>query len=493
MEDAQSSEDIQGPKLGYWLLEHTKGTAKRAKFPSTDLSFATHSANIVRLIKTSHDAQDAEAILEAQATLQNYVLLTCCAKIYGRLARGVDDRDIFEYATTKSADLAEKMLGTDFKRLLQTRGLSQVFRDFTRRERGTASRLCKFLLDQQGGTTISEDTRNDLIKFANLLNDDDALVAYSNEVLLWLQIILSTVLDNVDRSLRTLAQFKRKAQIHKQNHDDEWPIGPSNNVAFSTDVQALDNAVEDAAAWLRGLSELIGTLGPFVHVNLAFLAIIYELTSVRRKSDDVKVKSAPRRPTTDPFTSSPRVSSAVGGSEYTHESANKEYPVNLEEKDRFYPEFKIVDGKNWEQAALTWLNLLCSHTFAYMTLSRNVEENAEDRATAELSRRTELNIVKSSSDYTDQQLYVGDYLERFTYVRAMKPTKFDDEELRLIYNWLETYGYGYSKKVIPEIKAQKSLTGIYHCETLLICLYMIGEMRQDIVNLTMHATGRRRL
>ncbi|KAF1926652.1 uncharacterized protein M421DRAFT_212368 [Didymella exigua CBS 183.55] len=84
-----------------YAIRSPNATAKRRKFPTTNVSFAEHSANILKLIRDTHTVTNPGATILAREKLQNYTLLSSIARIYGRLIRGKEARNFFEHISVR--------------------------------------------------------------------------------------------------------------------------------------------------------------------------------------------------------------------------------------------------------------------------------------------------------------------------------------------------------------------------------------------------------
>ncbi|XPS90586.1 hypothetical protein M3J09_000025 [Ascochyta lentis] len=494
LEDTIADKNLGDVTMAQWILSRTERTVEFSKYPTTDVSFAEHCANVVKLIKDTHSATD---ITMARDKLRNYVLLSSCAKIHGRLVRGVDERNLFEFVVTSSTTLATKMGSNNMFILLGTAGYAEALRSFTSEERATTLRLCKFLkshlesMPPENQTKEAKDDTNYISIFQTHLEDEAREISYNVEIMTHLQVLISNIVHNVNKAINNLVRFKRKAQIHRVEYFDQWPIGPKgeDDASFQTNITSLDAAASDAGGWLRSLSELVEQLRPFVLANLACIRIGFTLENVKRKDEDrtsaQAYSSKPQAKATTSMSSS-LPGSEIGGNEgFSHaEQSITEDMRNSKIQDEYYTEFSnSIDLKAWETGAYEWLRLICVHTFAYTTLSRNILPSPHGEKVSKVFRRAELNVIKTSTKYSDNQLYIHEYLEKFTYTHGKEPKTFSDEDKDLIVDWLSTYGRGFNKNRHLTKSAERSMsTGTYHCETLLICLFLLGQMREELVD-----------
>jgi hypothetical protein len=157
--------------------------------------------------------------------------------------------------------------------------------------------------------------------------------------------------------------------------------------------------------------------------------------------------------------------------------------LRIEKNQRIDPEVENLDSiaerRQWEDAAMAWLDLICLHQTAYMSLSKKSEPTPLDEQYKNFLLTADFKHVEASQEVTDNQLFVKRYFDNFEISPGQTLTT---DQATSIKNHLLKSGRGFHAQFKYTSAEPTGFNGTYHCETLLMCLYLVGRLRKDLVD-----------
>jgi hypothetical protein len=423
-------------------------------YPKTSVSFSEHAANLVKLIKDTYEMTTTAAVTVARRKLRNYVLLASTAKIVLRIKKGTVDRNLYGYLSKSSSSVSDRITERSYSVESVFLGTEEWNSTLTESQRKVIISAI-YLLESK--CAIRRDylpnrsqeafdrTHEHIQRLQNLREslENGATLIYNEEVVFYIQNILSLVLENLVASIERLALMKRQVQLYISAKWEHLALEHVNNSITEAGVD-LDKLAAEAGDWLHMLTRLKQTLRPFLLANFQLLRKIYALPYVETSQD---VISHPGHPTlSDP---------------------------KIEQLD------SIAEKNRWEGAAMAWLDLVCLHWTAFLSLSGDGRPTRHNSAYKAYVQKAGFQHFEAVEEHRDRHLDVKSFLDDFTMETGKKITQEEGQRIR---TWLLKDGYGYSTEAEHEQAAPTNFIGTYHCETILMSLYLLGRKREEIVN-----------
>ncbi|KAI4645278.1 hypothetical protein J4E93_006078 [Alternaria ventricosa] len=456
---ATTSADAPSTSAGRWLLRVTLAHPVAQKFPKTNVTFGTHFTNIVKLAQATYTAGDKKA---ARTLLNNYILLSSSAKIMVRIRKGMPKaRNLYEFLTKPGSDLMHGLRKTelDFSIILRIVASEDTLgKTLTQREQSVIKetmQLLKVKSEANLGVLTNYDAKvvvktktlyEPMSKIADELAINEAM-SYNEQTAEFLQSMLSAVLINVKGSFKALTFAKRQAQLYKAGNYD---LALANDPVVSQYIQdsghSLDKLATEAGLWLHVLTVCKQVLREYLKANLRLIRVVYALKNVRR----LKVLDKQKHQMVDP------------------EVADLD---------------SISAKKQWEDAAMAWIDLICLYQTAFMSLSCAEEPTQRNKGYELYLFAANFRYLEASTSQMDKRLFFTKYLKEFEKCPGELLT---NAEVQTIRQWLLTDGHGFGSGVTSKFEnptlEMKNFSGTYHCETTLICLYLLGRKRDYFVD-----------
>ncbi|KAI4957212.1 hypothetical protein J4E86_005685 [Alternaria arbusti] len=407
----------------------------------------------------NRDTDDKKA---ARNLLNNYILLSSSAKIMRRIKKGMPkDRNLYEFLTKPGSDLIHGLQETelDFSTILIVVASEDTLgKTLTRREQSVIKetmQLLKVKSEANLGVLTNYDAKvvvktRTLYEPMSKIADEFAIndtMSYNKQTAEFLQSMLSAVLINVKGSFKALTFAKRQAQLYKAgNYDLALANDPVVSQYIHESGRSLDELATKAGLWLHVLTVCKQVLREYLTANLRLVRFVYALKNVRR----LRVLDKQKHQTVDP------------------EVADLD---SISAKER------------WEDAAMAWLDLTCLHQTAFMSLSCAGEPTQRNKDYESYLFAASFRYLEASTSQMDKRLFFTKYLKE---VEKAPGEPLTNAEVQTIRQWLLTDGYGFgsgatSKFETPTLET-KNFSGTYHCEAMLICLYLLCRKRDYFVD-----------
>jgi hypothetical protein len=449
-----------------WLLnrtvEHKKTKQEESTYgdPKTNLSLGDHGATLISLLKNTWESNHRSNI----RALEQYMIITCCAKIRGRMRRGnTSKRRFVQYLTAPTADLeAILTAGTSTLFMLASSAYDKEFDD---REKGAL----KIILDTIVKKKVDQP---ELLSRWNQAVDSQATMWYNKDTRLMFHSLVAVVVGTAWKRMDAVYKLKEETQREYLKINKK----ARRNTKIESIARALDIAALDTGLWMRMLFLLEHESGlrEILTKHLAWLRDLHQLPYAATYRNRAPACIIPRVGVI------PESSTRPSGSEQEYDDDDNDNDDNLHAS---YPKYDEVDTPtyraNWSKATLKYLDICCRHHVCMYTLARYYPSERNEHVRQLLKKASFQWIRHRQTKQDDKRMISLDTW--FAIVEKENRDRLEASDIESLKSWITQHSSASSKPTDSTWTSETDFTGTFHSTTLLLSHHLLGLNRDRLV------------
>ncbi|KAF3034928.1 hypothetical protein E8E12_006674 [Didymella heteroderae] len=450
-----------------WLLSRTTDRLNSGH-PKTDITFQEHIGNVMTLIKDIHESEEAgrpDTLGTEDRDLFKYTTLTG-TKVKAA-SRGITPTfvECLEYIPRERDEVCRALTETELLILINVvHALKAVERDEVH-----AADLCRATTWKDAQANHESEVLDDVTIVANRLASlkRHEEFRFDAEFMVLFQSVIAGVVMNVRHSLEDLMFWKKHTQLNRQRALVEESLENDDFTTMANDlILAVGMLVDRAGEWLRVLHTLTQTLRPFAKTNFRCLREFYDLKNSMPGEQKVQKQSPPRPgPSVEP--SNPRTPTTPSKTGAPQDASPL---VEMMESSPAPEGFQPPGSEGTDDLA---------EAIDKMEVDEKDRHDPYDKRVSEIMLHAKVSLVKATMPFKDEQLFIKKFLDDFVMPTGKELTP---EQIDKIVKWTKVHGRGLSYRHLNPASEMKMFTGTYHCETVMLVLFLLEMFWDEIVD-----------
>ena len=253
---------------------------------ATDVTFDEHCANLVHLLKDSHNASDTNDARGPKGRLTDYVILVSCDKMLKRVNLGRQKRNLYDYLTLKEDDIIKQCPRNAHNLVAQGRLIVNGQQRILSRNQFSIVHSIIIMMERDGFFANVEGSHSlaHLRRWALQKHSMDNRPEYDKKGRLHVQTILGYTLTQVQETLSRVEEAKGMLQeLKEEDVEDRHGMDADElREEYVKFKRWLDHTVRRASCWMHTLTNFKTAFKDLLYDHLVWLQCLFMLGSTTK-------------------------------------------------------------------------------------------------------------------------------------------------------------------------------------------------------------------